>query len=146
MKSTLMSILIIFSALVSQPGFATGAKRNQSSYLQVNSAFSDTLLTYLSSLDLSYYKGKPVDSFLMKLPVGYSQMKVMDWDASRYATFLWVKYDTIRLLIFVNEFHHMSPKNHSRNWDINLFRMENVACIEIWNRRQRVSPECKWWE
>ena len=146
MKKIFLTAIIFATVSISQESRASDICKTHTNLTFLVRPQTDTLLTYLSSLDLTYYSDKPVDSFLKKLPSGYSQMKVLDKDGSRYARYFWVKYDTIRIMIYVKEFHHLTPRNHDRNWDINLFRMENLACIEIWNRRRRVSPECKWWE
>ena len=141
-----MLTLITLAAMTGH-GLATKASCGKTAWPIKRAAGRDTTdLPAILSLPLSSYIGKPVDSFFKKLPAGYSQLKVMSKDGSRYARYLLVKYDSIRVLIFVKEFHHLTPKNHNMNWDINLFKMENVACIEIWNRRRRITPECRWWE
>lgn len=146
MKAKLLTVLLLIAIFASFESRAVVKYETRFFHVSLDAPPTDTLLTYLSSLNVDYYIGKPVDSFFKKLPAGYSQLKVMSKDGSRYARYLLVKYDSIRVLIFVKEFHHLTPKNHNMNWDINLFKMENVACIEIWNRRRRITPQCKWWE
>lgn len=101
---------------------------NKESFLQ------DTTLSYILSLDLSYYRNMPVDSILNALPSNYSERVIHGMGNLKVARMLSVRYPgNIRVLIFVKDFSHMNPRNENCQWDINLFKKENAECIEVWN-------------
>jgi uncharacterized membrane protein len=100
----------------------------------------DTTLSYILSLDLSYYRNKPVDTILNALPTNYSERVIHGMGNLKIARVLSVRYPgNIRVLIFVKDFSHMNPRNENCQWDINLFKQENVECIEVWNGTAFVS-------
>jgi hypothetical protein len=108
---------------------------------------TDTIVPYLTSLDLNYYKNKPVDSFLTVLPTMYNSIVVQSLGNLKYARIIKVKYpENVRVLIFVKNFQYMNPRSETSHWDINLFKKENLACIEIWHGNNRVTTQCKYWE
>ncbi|MBL7729613.1 MAG: hypothetical protein JNM88_00430 [Chitinophagaceae bacterium] len=148
MKTITLSIATVLMLCYHQNSHAEGKIKSEKREIgTTNQNCTDTLIPYLTSLDINYYKGKPVDSFLVKLPVNYLSMRIHSMDNSRYATYLFVNYaDTVQVLIFVKEFHYLTPRNHNLDWDINLFRKEAVACIEVRHRWNRLTPECKYWE
>lgn len=96
-------------------------------------SFQDTTLTYLLSLNLDYYKNKPVDTLLASLPSNYTNRIIHGMGNLKVAKVLSVRYTgNIRVLIFVKDFTHLNPRSETLQWDINLFKEENIDCIEIW--------------
>ena len=95
---------------------------------------NDTTLAYLLSLNLEYYKGKPVDSLLAVLPANYSYRRIGGWDNSFYAKRLAVRYpDSSLVIIIVKDFTHLTQRySRERNWDFNLFKKEKIFCIAIY--------------
>jgi hypothetical protein len=103
--------------------------------LIVHSQNGDTTLTYLSSLNLEIYKNKPIDSFLVKIPANYSQLKVMSADNPKYARILGVKYTNgVFIYIYAHNFRFINPRSETFSWDLNLFRKEDVLRIEVWKQ------------
>lgn len=93
----------------------------------------DTTLTYLSSLNLDFYKTKPVDTFLTKLPAGYIEMKILATHNPKIANVLSVLYpNKIFVWIYVYKFQFMNPRSETFIWDMILFKKENVHHIEVW--------------
>ena len=93
----------------------------------------DTTLSFLSSLNLNTYKNKPIDSFLIKIPSNYLEMKIMSADNPKYARILAVKYaDKVFLYIYAHNFHFMNPRSETFTWNMALFRKEDVEHIEVW--------------
>jgi hypothetical protein len=100
----------------------------------------DTTLAYLSTLDLEFFKNKPVDSLLTVLPLNYTNRIIHGMGNLKYARVLSVRYSgNIRVLIFVKNFVHMNPRSEACQWDINLFKLENITCVEIWNNNLKIS-------
>lgn len=96
--------------------------------------YTDTLVPLLLSLDLSYYSGKPVDSFLVKLPANYTDMQIGRGDQMKKAHFLYIKYaNGVNIGVYVNQFSFMNPNPPASNWSIALFRKERIGRIEIYN-------------
>ena len=94
---------------------------------------SDTTLTYLSSLDLSVYQNRPVDSFLTKIPNTYTSTKIFSVGNPKYADVLSVSYpNKIFAWVYVYDFIYMNPRSETFSWDISLFKKEKVDHIEIW--------------
>jgi hypothetical protein len=109
-------------------------------FVNTESFLQDTTLSYILSLDLSYYRNKPVDTILNALPTNYSERVIHGMGNLKIARVLSVRYPgNIRVLIFVKDFSHMNPRNENCQWDINLFKQENVECIEVWNGTAFVS-------
>ena len=96
--------------------------------------FTDTTLTYLLSLNLNDYRNSAVDSFLSILPANYQSKKVIGGGRPKYADALMVVYpNEIVVFIVVRTFTHMNPKSNTLQWNINLFKLENIDHIEIHN-------------
>ncbi len=102
--------------------------------IKEKSDVNDTTLAYLLSLDLEYYKGKPIDSLLAVLPANYSDRRIGGWDNAFYARLLYVRYpDSSMVVIIVKDFTHLTQRySREMNWDFNLFRKETIFCIEIY--------------
>ncbi|MBL7702419.1 MAG: hypothetical protein JNM14_09220 [Ferruginibacter sp.] len=94
---------------------------------------SDTTLTYLVSLNLEYYKNKPVDSFIAVIPTNYLNMRIASPGNPKYAEVLSILYaNKVFAWIYVYNFQFMNPRSETMTWDMNLFRKENIHHIEIW--------------
>ena len=95
---------------------------------------TDTILTTLSALNIDTFNSKPVDSFLAKIPLGYSRIKLYGGDNPKIARKLIVSYpNDVFIKIIVDNFQFMNPKSETRTWDLTLFRKENISYIEIYN-------------
>lgn len=102
------------------------------SYCMSNISYTDTTLSYLVSLNLESFKNGPVDSFLSILPSGYLRQKIVGGGRPRYAEALMVIYPNgIVVHVVVRHFTHMNPRSKTLQWDINLFRQEDIDHIEI---------------
>jgi hypothetical protein len=101
---------------------------------KVSTPVTDTLVPFFSGLSLPYYSGKPVDTFLMKIPVNYAEMKIGPGDQLKKAHFLYIRYSIgVSVAIYVKEFNFMNPNPPASNWNITLFRKESIDRIEIYN-------------
>ena len=107
-------------------------------FMNVQSGFSqtgDTTLVFLSNLNLSLYRYKPIDSFLTKIPGGILEMRIASPGNPKYAEVLSIRYpDNVYLGIYVYNFQFMNPRSESRTWDMTLFKKENIHHIEVWKR------------
>ena len=112
----------------------TKAEMSLSALIKEGRSANDTTLAYLLSLDLEYYKGKPIDSLLAVLPVNYIDRRITGWDNFFYAKMLYIRYpDSSTVLIVVKDFIHLTQRySREMNWDFNLFRKETIFCIEIY--------------
>lgn len=101
--------------------------------------FQDTLLTYLSSLNLASFEDKPVDTFIAKIPTNYTSMKIFGGSREDYAGVLIIEYPgNVFIKVRVFEFTHMNPANPnklppSQAWNLALFRKEKVGYIIVYN-------------
>ena len=102
--------------------------------IKENRGVNDTTLAYLLSLDLEYYKGKPIDSLLAVLPTNYTYRKIGGWDNAFYAQRLAIRYaDSSLVIIVVKDFVHLTQRySRELNWDFNLFKKEKIFCIAIY--------------
>jgi hypothetical protein len=93
----------------------------------------DTTLTYLSGLNLLPHNNKPIDSFLLELPINYLSMKIMSKDNPKYARILAVTYsDKVTVYIYAHNFRHMNPRSETFTWNMTLFKKEDIHHIEVW--------------
>jgi hypothetical protein len=99
---------------------------------------SDTTLDYLLSLNLVSYQNHPVDSFLSILPSNFVRRKIVGGGRPRYADALLISYpNNITVHIIVRQFNHMNPRSNTLQWDINIFKLENLDHVEVHN-----GPNC----
>ena len=111
-------LLVLITTLGSRPVF---------------SQTGDTTLAYLSTLNVTFYVDKPIDTFLLKIPTNYINMKVMSSDNPKYARILSVLYaDKVTLYIYAHNFRFINPRSETFTWDITLFRKEDIEHIEVW--------------
>lgn len=103
-------------------------------FIKEKNSVNDTTLAYLLSLNLDYYKGKPIDSLLAVLPANYTDRRISGWDNFFYAKMLYIRYpDSSTVLIVVKDFVHLTQRySREMNWDFSLFRKETIFCIEIY--------------
>ncbi|MCX6317662.1 MAG: hypothetical protein NTW29_10245 [Bacteroidetes bacterium] len=95
---------------------------------------TDTLVPFFTGLSLQYFSGKPVDTFLSKIPVNYAEMKIGPGDQLKKAHFLYIRYSIgVSLAIYIKEFNFMKPHPPASNWNITLLRKESIDRIEIYN-------------
>lgn len=144
MKYKLLVAFTLYSVYTNATNNTTYKKENLLIPIVVSN-YQDTTLSYLMTLDFSYYKNKTVDTFLSVLPANYVSRSIHGMRNLKYARVLSVKYTgNIRVLIFVDNFTHMNPRSETLQWDLNLFKQENIGCIEIWNGTLFVSStRCK---
>jgi hypothetical protein len=126
-------ILLIVSLIISTLAFAETPLIARLDFKKITPC-QDTLVPYLTALNLSNFIGKPIDSFLTKLPTNYTQIKILPGDQLKKAHMLYIRYNAnVYLGIIVSKFQYMNPSPPSSNWSISLFRKETVAFIEIYN-------------
>ena len=122
-------LFIVFAIFITvKAGSTAGILRKE------KNGVNDTTLAYILSLDLEYYKGKPIDSLLAVLPTNYTYRKIGGWDDYFYAKQLFIRYpDSSLVVIVVKDFVHLTQRySREMNWDFNLFRKETIFCIEIY--------------
>ena len=72
-------------------------------------------------------------------------MKIMGWHNLRRPDVLYVSYpDSVFLAVFVNKFRYMDPNGSGNNppnlnWDINLFKKEDISYIVAFNGTQCIN-------
>ncbi len=129
------NILILAILLCANQVFA--GEINPFKYLRMrvhanNAVPPDTTLTYLMALNIESYKNRPVDSFLLVLPANYLIKKVYGRGRPKYADVLIVTYPNgVAVHVVVRRFTHMNQRSNTLQWDINLFKLENIDHIEI---------------
>lgn len=130
MKKYIFLIVLIFS-------FSTSKSLSQINYCLIShdEAFpTDTVPTYLGSLNLEAFKGKPVDTILAKIPAGYISMNIYGGDNPKRAAKLLVVYaNHVVAEIHVRKFHFMNPWSDTMSWDMALFKKEKVYRIIIYS-------------
>ncbi len=93
----------------------------------------DTLVQYLSSLNLLQFMGNPIDSFLARIPLNYDTIRILPGDQMKKAHMLYLKYSNgVTIEIYVKHFRNMNPDPPISNWNITLFRKEELDHIEIY--------------
>lgn len=126
-----MIVIAITANKVSAAGIA-GTLEYSPRLTQYNQVPTDTTLSLLMNINLVSYNNKQVDSFLTVLPANYIKLKIVGGGRPRYADALLVLYpNNVTVHIIVRNFSHMNPKSNVLQWDINLFKMENIDHIEI---------------
>ncbi len=96
-----------------------------------------TRLSLILSINLSSYIGKPVDSLLAVLPLGYSNRGFMSVGAG-YTKGLYQSYfstisNNCAVEIYIDAFQflpvpNLTPKS---NWNMNLAKQETIAFIKV---------------
>lgn len=140
-----MEKLFLFAFVLLSTNIKAETTKSENGYLNRSTICSvvpqqDTTLTYLTTLSLTSFINKPVDSLLAILPINYTNRVIHGMGNLKYAKVLSVRYaGNIRVLIFVKNFVYMNPRSEIGQWDINLFKLENISCIEIWDNNSKVS-------
>lgn len=80
------------------------------------------------NMDFFYYENKPVDSFLTALPQNYLSLKFIGQVKNNRVRYLSVTYPNhVKVYIQVKNYVYMNPVDPNREWDISLFRRENLS-------------------
>lgn len=134
MKKILLVLVIVF---IVEKASAIDIVLTKDFYIEINNYKqfpTDTTLDFLMTLNLVNYEDSPVDSFLSILPTNYLRRKIVGGGRPRYADALLVLYpNKVTVHIIVRQFVHMNPKSNTLQWDINLFKLEDIDHIEIHN-------------
>lgn len=99
----------------------------------------DTLVVFLSTLNLAQFENKPIDSLIAKLPVHYTNMRVLGGSRDDRAGKLLINYsNNVYIIIRVLEFTHLDPTNPNKippdqRWSTTLMRKEKIYSIRIFN-------------
>lgn len=129
MKMYLFSTVLIMS-------FFTGKglpQKHQCSDNKIDK-ITDTVPTYLASLNLQNFIGKPIDSFIAKIPASYTSMKVYGGHNPKVASQLSVSYPNgVEICIYARNFQFINPRSETLTWDITLFRKEKLSKVIIYN-------------
>ncbi len=127
-------IILLFCLFFSIQTIAADKVIITNNFEKKNANIQDTIVSYLTSLDLNQFVGMPIDSFLIHLPSNYTLMKILTGDRLKNAHMLYIKYsNSVYLGIIVNHFQFMNPSPPRSSWNITLFRKENISFIEIYN-------------
>lgn len=90
------------------------------------------LITY-TSIDLQSFQNLPVDTFLAHLPAGYILSPLLPQDNLKTRTQICAVYGNhIEFYIIVRDFKYMNPYSLTGDWDVNLFKREKIARIELY--------------
>lgn len=105
---------------------------------KVDTLPTSQLITFLGQINVENFYGQPVDSFLTAVDAIPYNMKIYGGSNSQGAIFrasyLWYNYSGgIVLRIYVSNYTHMNRYSSTGNWDVNLFRQENIYKIEVYN-------------
>ncbi|MBS1590593.1 MAG: hypothetical protein JST07_00585 [Bacteroidetes bacterium] len=86
----------------------------------------------LTALNFIKYEQMPVDSFLAVIPTSYTQLKISGRHFG-YASYLGITYSNdIYVEVYVRNFKYLPNRyDKSLNWDITLFRKEDIAFIVL---------------
>ena len=100
--------------------------------LKFNADTPTITIQQLQSLNLSSYYGKPIDSLLLHLQIGYEVTRVWGHKlgvASRISIYY---PSNVSLDIFVKEFQVLpNYRDRSGNWNLSLFKKENIFTIAL---------------
>ena len=91
----------------------------------------------ISSINLPFYYNKPINIFLADLADAYPGCilsSIYANDNLRMGTRVNVYYSNhMGFVLIVKNFQYMNSFSPTGNFDINLFRKENIHRIELWN-------------
>ncbi|MBC7534081.1 MAG: hypothetical protein H7258_00120 [Ferruginibacter sp.] len=91
----------------------------------------------ISSINLPFYYNKPINTFLADLTnsyPGYILSSIYANDNLRMGTRVNVYYSNhMGFVLIVKNFQYMNPFSLTGNFDVNLFRQENINKIELRN-------------
>lgn len=142
MKKIPFLILLFFIVIFSNVSKSEEIYSNTTEPLKTSP--SDTLLIFFSTIDLHYYYGKPVDSFILVIPKVADSIKILPQTKIQYASYLQLEFDSSFFVrIYVKDFQQMNPFSTTGNWNVNLFRMENVYRISIYRNQDCYRGWCK---
>ncbi|MBC7534080.1 MAG: hypothetical protein H7258_00115 [Ferruginibacter sp.] len=101
----------------------------------------DTATYPISSLnmaDVSFYQNKSVNTFLLdltKIYPGYVLSEIHGNHNAKLGTRLDVYFGNgIAFVIAVRHFRYMAPFSPTTDFDLNLYKQENVSRIELWDK------------
>lgn len=121
--------LICFSC-IANPSKAETISREY--FKQKSDTSSYPIQTYLQ-IDLNSYVNRSVNEFLNEIPLGYLISPIYSEGNLRYASRLNIYYaSNVSFVIRVREFTHMNPYSFDRNWDFNLFKLEKIFRIQLY--------------
>jgi hypothetical protein len=125
--------LIIISFFLGKSALASNSFAGHNTHSIAAGSDQDTLVQYLSTLNLLQFPGLPVDSFLARIPSNYDSVKILTGDQLKKASKLYLKYSNgVIVAIYVRQFQYMNPNPPRSNWSISLFRKEDIDHIEIY--------------
>ena len=120
-----------------------------SGYLIPNNLITDTAVYPISSfinINLTFYNNQSVSLFLSDLNElfpGYLLSKVHGGDNGRIGSRLQVYFaNNITFRIIVKDFTHMNPYSPTAEWDIDLYKQENIFKIELYDNSASCVKGC----
>jgi hypothetical protein len=95
-------------------------------------AQSDPAYDSIANLNLDYYAGLPVDSFLHKIPQSYTSMDLYGVLKNDKVGGLWIEYASgMNILIKPIHYHFMNPVAPNNGWNFELFKKETAYYIIV---------------
>ncbi len=145
--SIILSLLISITFTV-KAEINNTAKIHRQQVNVIDSLPCDSLTNYLRQIAIANFYGTPVDSFLAAIPNIPVNMFVSSCKMGRVsmynACYLQVSYcSDLVIRIYVQNFTHMNPYSATLNWNINLFRQENIHKISVFKDNKCINGLCK---
>lgn len=143
-------LLVAFCILTATSSFAKSPDLRRESAMErilIDTLSTDSLINYLSTVDLNQFVGHPVDSLLNLIPNAIKEQKIMPCSKTRagmqtacqlVVTF----YYKLSIRIVVQQFTHLTPYDPTRSWNISDFRQEKIACILVGLDKTIVNDIC----
>jgi hypothetical protein len=141
-------LCMLFSISVSANAMSASDNEIKLKSIVVDTLQPDSLHWYLRYLNVRNYYGLTVDTFLSTIPNNPTSMFVSSCQmgkTSMYnACYLQVSYHPdIVLRIYVNNFTHLPRYSATLNWDVGLFRQENIFRISVYKDHSCINGFCR---
>jgi hypothetical protein len=136
MKKTLSILFFLIIAVTSlKANFLPRGDFGKTSILNKIDTSSYPLSVY-TSIDFAFYTNKSINTFLAYLDMnapGYEISTIYSRDNPRRAARINIYYaSNITFVLTVKDFQFVNPFSSDRNWDIVLFRQENICAIDLY--------------
>lgn len=137
--SIVIAILLFLSELNAKPTSSINKTINK---LGIDTLpVTDSVLVYLSSVNLSNFVNNPINSFLNSISRTYDSMHVASCASTKEgmynACYLQVEFGRsaikdFTIKFFVKDFLHMNKYSATRNWNASQMKQEKAYRIEIY--------------
>jgi|GEM_PF-3433061 len=137
MKRVLIHLIITCTITISA---------NSLQIFKIDSSFQqDTLINFLTNLNLAQFKDKPIDTFITHIPQNFHSLKILGGSRDDMAGKLLISYNNnIFIFVRVIEFSHIDPTNPDKippnqRWEIALMRKEKIYSIRVYNGKTLIN-------